>query len=334
MNWFPVGFLRTTSLFVLVAFTGLLVQGCVSTKVVRIREDVREPLSIRYLVYLSQADVRDGLEPVSGVISELYYHKDRELQLVLRSDRGSWKVTDLVPGRYTIRIVRRRLPDGSEEELTGKTERTFELLDDERVDVRVILEKTPVGLIVGLTVTVVAIVGLLVYLIAKEDIDLDFPVPVFSGWYGPFWVPEPYFRLSMQMVTGLEDDFYLPNGSREGYPTVTTVAPDIQDYEPRDGFAGVSPDTDIRFWFGDHMDTETLDQNSILLTTSTGRFLPFGLVYDDESGRCILDPLHDFPAGEQVFVTILGDGIRNQAGVSLPVNYRWSFTVQARSNLS
>jgi hypothetical protein len=309
----------------------LTVLGCVSTRVSRSR-DPRGEMAISFAVYLKARDARSGGRTVGGVLSELYIERDGRWELLRREERGEWTLSGLVPGRYRIRVVKWAKPDGEIEELDGDNEETFTLREGESARLRVVLEKTPTGLIIVLSITVVVLVAVLIYLLVHDDLDLELPAPDELPLppvppvprFMRFWLPPPDvvildFIPPPAPQTWAEEQYAPPTGRRETGP------PRVIDYYPLDGDSAVPRDSTIWLEFSAPLDPESLDHRNFVVQTARGAEILGGIYYDESRERAVFHPLRPLAPGEEITVTLYGQAIRSARGRRLSEAYRWTF---------
>lgn len=323
--WRPLA--RSIALITMCSFTVLTFASCVRMRVAHDLYSDPAP-SVAISLFHKPVDYRAGGPTVSGIVSELYLHKDSRWQLVQREAKGSYLIDNLIPGKYKVVTAYRLLDTGEREDLSGETEETFMLNSGERAQLTVILEKTPVVLIVMLSVTVVLLLAFLIILLADSDLDLpDLPTPSDLLDVTPFFPPLP--GPADMMWIGM--DFMIPpyggtwaddSWDRE----YQGAAARIFDHYPRNSAVGVAPDTDISFQVSSALAPDSLDHRYFIVTNERNELIKGGIYYLEDTRTCVYDPLRPLPPNSTITVTVLGENLKTENESAISDNYRWSFT--------
>ncbi len=325
------------SIIVIGVFSVACFNGCLKIKTRRLADQYGDPF-VSFKAYLKKKHYKTNGPVIDGVYSELYLIREGRKELLNRSQSGSWRLFDLIPGKYELHVDKRVLPDGTVEELNGNNTETFRLATGESAEIRVILEKTPVGLIVILSITVVVFVALLVYLITQEDLDVDLPdigeVPFFPRVPSVLIPPAPpvpgnvVIDLVIPPVRGeWYDDRYDERYRDESseYYKDEYEEPAVIDYYPVHDKTDVDTDASIKLKFNRSMDYQWIDHRNFVVRDHNDHIIPGGIYSEENDTIFVYNPLRPLPVDEKITVTVLGDHIRDKEGEILCCNYRWSF---------
>lgn len=174
---------KQVSYVVILCFTSLVCSGCVSIKVAHlpIMTDAETP-SIAMTMYMNKPDAEEMDQITNGLQSSLYFKNsvDKYVQ-VSTSQNGQWLLKNAPAGIYRLELADSFEHNGKILKLSGNRTRTFKLPADKRAEIRIILKKTPVGLMILLTIVIVGVV--IFAFMAKNDLSAiplppGFPVPV------------------------------------------------------------------------------------------------------------------------------------------------------------
>lgn len=332
---------------IILCFTVLVCNGCVSSKVrhLPITTDTETP-SIAMKMYLEKPDAEEMDHIINGVQSNLYFKSTTgEFVQVTSSQNGQWILKNAPVGTYRLELAESFEYEGEIVELSGSRTTTFQLPADKRVEIQVILKKTPVGLIVVLSVVVVGLI-ILTILVADDLPDLPMPPPL-----PPLIVPSP------SMVQPLPLDLFFP--PMPGFHNVgpflhpplfidygVYIAPQVGTYShahnydattateavhlhPHDGAVDVSVSTNIEIFFSFDIEERCLQDSSILAVVgSESGPIPGEIYYTPSERKMGFEPTQPFVLGEEVSVYLDGGGIPDSVGRCMPSDYRWSFFIE------
>jgi hypothetical protein len=299
-----------------------------------IRTGKQPTMSISFAAYLKGRDARASGPTLSGILSELSIRRGGRWELLKRSEDGTWTMTNLVYGKYRVRVLKWAKPDGQVMELVKDNSKTFILGPGESAKVTVILKKTPTGLIIVLAITVVVFVALLVYLAATRRFPFGVPppprllvppppVPVFLA----FWLP-PRGVTVVDSAPPPHGAAMSPDEVSAGRDGTIEGAPRVIDYGPLDRSENVSVNARIWLQFSDPIDGRSLDHRNFSVEHDSGQVIAGGIYYDEERMRAVYHPLRPLPRRANITVKVYGQGMRSTTGERLTYAYRWSFTTR------
>ena len=290
--------------------------GCLSTKV-NVRSDgTTEGAGVLVRVFADADAVKAQRTEASGTLIELFSLDKRGNETFLsRSLAGEWGVSQLLPGKYRLRVVA-VLDEGGNirETRSGDRETDFSVKEGQTAEVKIILKKTPTGLIVAVSVTVIVLVVALAILAGKSGARPPMPGRVLAHlpppplirpviiapelWIGPVDGSVPRERRTPPRVTSVFPDPGSVVAARRVLPTLTLSQPLDE--------AKIGPDT-------------------ILMLGSKSGMLPGTTTV--HSGLLRFGPSRDLLPGETVTVTVRADGVVNPDGIRLESDFSWSFQV-------
>lgn len=290
--------------------------GCLSTKV-NVRSDgTTDGAGVLVRVFADADAVKAGRPEASGTLVELFSLDKRGNETFLqRSLAGEWGVSGLPPGKYRLRVVAVLDAGGNiRETRSGDRETDFSLKTGQTAEVKIIQKKTPTGLIVAATVTVVVLVAALAVILGKNDIRPPSPGRVLAHLPPPpllrpvivapeFWIAPvdgsfPRQRSAPPRVTSVFPDPGSVVAVRRAMPTLTLSQPLDE--------GKIAPDTILMLGSKSGMVSGT--------TTTHSGLLRFG-------------PSRDLLPGETVTVTVRADGVVNPDGIRLESDFSWSYQV-------
>jgi len=293
------------------------VAGCLSTNV-NVRSDgTADGAGVLVRVYKDADAVQAQHAEASGSLVELFSVDRRGAEtFVHRSLAGEWGVSQLPPGKYRLRVVA-VLDEGGHirETRSGDRETDFTLKDGQTAEVKIVLKKTPTGLIVVAAVTVVILVVALAILGAKSDIKpppppigllshLPPPPPInhvvvaSELWVGPATDPARREPSSPPRVTSVFPEPASVDVARRVMPTLTLSQPLDE--------AKIRPDTILM-----------LGSKSGMVAGATNVHL----------GLLRFVPSRELLPGETATVTVRASGVVNPDGRRLESDFSWSFQV-------
>lgn len=321
----PPAFRRLAALFSACCLLLSIATGCVNTKVVR-QASPDDETSVGLSVFLEPQHRRQGGPRVEGVVTELYYLDGGRRQLVRRERSGEWRQGGLVAGSYETEVRCRATADGEWEDLAGDTLERFTLRSGEQAEIAIVLEKTPVGVIVvaGLAAAVLAV--LLVDTLDDADIGpgglLVPPVPDELALLAP---PPELAWLGVDLALTASQEYTVPPSAEGPARPASGEGLVVVDHYPRHLSTGVSPEADVRFRLSAEILADSLDPGDLVLVDHAGCQVVSG-VYSLDGRTCILDPLQLLEPGRTYTVTLRGAGLRTPDGRALAEDYWWYFT--------
>lgn len=290
--------------------------GCLSTNV-RVRTDgTSDGAGVLVRVFADPDAEKARRTEAPGTLVELYSLDRRGNESFLqRSLAGEWGVSQLPPGKYRLRVVA-VLDDGGHirETRSGDRETDFEVKAGQTAEVKIILKKTPTGLIVAASVTVVILVVALAVIMGNNDIRPPRPIAVLSHlppppllhhvivapelWIGPVAGPVHRERSSPPRVTSVFPEPGSVVTARRVMPTLTLSQP---------------------------LDEAKIGPETILMLGSKSGMVPG--TASVHRGLLRFGPVRDLAPGEAVTVTVRAHGVVNPAGTRLEEDFSWSFQI-------
>lgn len=302
------------------------VTGCVSTKVVH-EATMGGDSSVSLSVYLEEKDRRRGRPTVDGVVTELYYLDDGQRQLLRREVSGDWRMTGLIPGKYEAEVRYRASGDGDWEELSGDTRQAFTLHTGENANIGIVLEKTPVAVIVVASLAAVILAVLLIDAIDDADIGLDEllipPLPEAVALHAP---PPEMVWIAGEILCAPSDNYLVPGAAGTENRPARPAELVVVDHHPRHLSTGIDPGADLRFKLNRAIDPDSLDPGDLLLVDKSGCQVVGGVYSLDDGQTCVFDPLRPLEAGQTYTATMRGEGLMTLDGSKLSEDYWWYFT--------
>jgi len=289
--------------------------GCLSTNVNVRSNGAADGAGVLVRVYAdTDAEKARRTEP-SGTLIELFsLDKQGNESFLQRSMAGEWGVSQIPPGKYRLRVVAVLDADGNiRETRSGDRETDIDVKAGQTAEVKIILKKTPTGLIVAATVTVVILAVALAIIMGKNDIKPPRPFAVLPHlpppllhhvivapeiWVGPVAGPGRRERSSPPLVTSVFPEPGSVVAARRVMPTLTLSQPLDE--------AKIGPETILMLGSKSGMVTGTVGVHRGLLR--------FG-------------PSRDLIPGEAVTVTVRAHGVVNPDGTRLEEDFSWSFQV-------
>jgi len=290
--------------------------GCLSTKV-NVRSDgSTEGAGVLVRVFADADAAKARRTEASGTLIELFSLDKRGNESFLqRSLAGEWGVSQLPPGRYRLRVVAVLDAGGHiRETRSGNRETDFAVQAGQTAEVKIILKKTPTGLIVAVSVTVIILVVALAIILGKNDITPPRPIAVLAHlppppllqhiivapelWIGPVAGSVPRESSSPPRVTSV-----LPEPG--SVIAVRRITPTLTISQPLDA-AMIRPDT------------------ILMLGSKSGMVRGITTVH---RGLLRFGPSRDLIPGEAVTVTVRAADVVNPGGMRLEGDFSWSFRV-------
>ena len=291
--------------------------GCLSTNV-NVRSDgTTGGAGVLVRVFADPDAAKSGSTEASGTLVELFgFDKKGKEVFLQRSLAGEWGVDQLPPGRYRLRVVAILDAGGHiRETRSGDRETDFSVKDGQTAEVKIILKKTPTGLIVVAAVTVIVIVVALAIIMGKSG---GGHVPSPSGVLSHL-PPPPLIRPII-----VAPEIWI--GSVEGsYRRESISPPRVTSVLPEPGTIVTARRVTPTLTMSQPLDESRLRPDTILMLGSKSGLVPGTTAM----GRGMLryETFRDLVPGEDVTVTVRKDGIVNPDGRRLEEDFSWSFRV-------
>lgn len=293
--------------------------GCLSTNV-KVRTDGTDGTDsgagVLVRVFADSDAAKAGRTEASGTLTELFSLDKRGKEIFLqRSLAGEWGISQLPPGKYRLRVVAVLDAGGNiHETRSGDRETDFTVKPGQTAEVKVILKKTPTGLIVVAVVTVVVLVVAIAVIAGKSGSAPPLPGQVFSHL-----PPPPLIRpllVAPELWIGPADS---------AYPRQRSAPPRVTSVHPEPGSVGVPRQVLPTLTLSQPLDEAKLGPDSILMLGSTSGLIPG--TASVHRGLLRFAPSRDLAPGETVTVTVRAHGVVNPEGIRLESDFSWSFQV-------
>jgi hypothetical protein len=289
--------------------------GCLSTNVNVRTDGTDEGAGVLVRVYADTDAAKAKHTEASGTLVELFGFDKRGNEIFLqRSLAGEWGVSQLPPGKYRVRVVAVLDAGGHIREVrSGDRATDFSVKAGQTAEVKIVMKKTPTGLIVVAIVTV-AILVVAIAIIAGKSGNLPPPGRVLAHlpppplirpiivapelWIGPVESSLPRQNSAPPRVTSAHPEPGSVVAVRRVMPTLTLSQPLLE--------AKIGPDTILM-----------LGSKSGLVPGTTTVHL----------GLLRFEPSRDLVPGEVVTVTVRAQGVVNPDGIRLESDFSWSFQV-------
>ncbi len=132
----------------------MFLAGCLATSV-QVRTGGGDTAGILVKVFADADAAKEGRANATGTLVEIYRLDGDQETFLQRSLAGEWGLDGLLPGKYRLRVVAVLDAGGNIREVrSGDRETDVKLKPGQTAEVKVILKKTPTGLIVAAAVTV------------------------------------------------------------------------------------------------------------------------------------------------------------------------------------
>jgi len=290
--------------------------GCLSTKVNARSGGTTAGAGVLVRVFADADAAKAGRTEASGTLVELFSFDKRGNEIFLqRSLAGEWGVSELPPGKYRLRVAAVLDAGGNiRETRSGDRETDIEVKEGQTAEVKIILKKTPTGLIVAATVTVVVLVAALAVILGNNNIRPPSPGRVLAHL-----PPPPLLRhiiIAPELWIGPVDGAF-PR-ERSALPRVTSVHP-----EPDSVIASRSVMPALTL--SQPLDVEKIKPDTILMLGAKSGLVPG--TTSVHRGLLRFAPLRDLVPGEVVTVTVRAQGVVNPEGRRLESDFSWSFEV-------
>ena len=324
----------TLCIFIIVSCT-----GCVSIQYEThtIDPSIEMP-SISMSMHLKDAasDTK-GSDLFHGVSSRLSFRNtDGEFVPLTTSSQGTWVLKNAMAGEYQFEITDTSIMvNGKRQALQGNLSELFSLQSDQRATIKVILKKTPVGLILVIVVLIVFVI--IWYLVANQDHLPKVPgllVPPIPGITAPLLpkaAPLALMLLHLPPSPHGPVPLFIDGGVYMGasYPVASEPsAPEAIRFSPPMESTNVPVDSAIHASFSTPVNEASLqDHRSVSVQGSLSGPLHGTISYNPATLRMKFVADKKFTPGETITVTLMGAFIKDASGRSMALNYEWRFTV-------
>lgn len=311
---------RRISLLLVFALVVLPISGCLSTRVTTSRGDDPETASVSIAVFADPDAEKDRRSVPPPTLVELSRLGPSGEAFLTKSLARSWGAKGLPPGRYRVRVAGVLDPAGRiGEPRSGDRTTDFSVDAGERADVRIVLKKTPVGLVVIAAITVVILVVAVAILLREQDVHL--PAPPSPGEILRHLPPPRVDAILLwsDIAIAVEDararDAFR---EREGgvAPRVTSVFPDSSS-------RGIPPGVVPSLTFSQPLDG--IPEDAVEVVGSRSGVCPGRVSL--RRGLLRFEPDRPFLPGETVTVTVRADRVVGRGRAEMAADFEWSFRV-------
>ncbi len=334
----------TLFIFLVVSSTGCVsIQHTTST----IDTSIEKP-SISLSMYLKEteqdAEQSDLFHGVSSKLS--FQNTDGKFIPVTASERGNWLLKNAMVGKYKFEIEDNTIMiDGKVNDLQGSRSKTFSLKPDQRAQIKVVLKKTPVGLIIVIVVLIIFVIIWYIILESNSPKLPIIPLPPVPGLTVPLLpkaVPLPLplllpaFFLHGPVPIFIDGGFYIgpsyhaPDHYND-HGEITRgqqLAPEAIRFFPTMDSADATVSSVIYVSFSKPIyETSYKDLTVINVMGSRSGPIHGAITYVPKDNRLEFLADHLFVPGETITVNLIGQLIKDEAGQSMPFDYEWSFTI-------
>jgi hypothetical protein len=290
--------------------------GCLSTNV-NVRTDGEDAgAGILVRVFADPDAAKANRTEASGTLVELFSFDKRGNEIFIqRSLAGEWGVSQLPAGKYRLRVVAVLDAGGNiRETRSGDRETDFSVKSGQTAEVKVILKKTPTGLIIVAVVTVV-IIAVAIAVIAGKSGNLP-PLP---GQVLAHLPPPPLIRPII-----LAPELWIGPGYG-AFPRGPSAPPRVTSVHPEPGSAVASRRVMPTLTLSQPLDETKIGPDTILMLGSKSGLVPGATTV--HRGLLRFAPSRDLVPGEAVTVTVRAHGVVNPDGIRLESDFSWSFQV-------
>ena len=287
--------------------------GCLSTNVKVRTDEADDGAGILVRVFADPDAAKANRTEASGTLVEVFSLDKRGTEtFIQRSLAGEWGISRLPPGKYRVNVVAVLDAGGNiRETRSGDRETDFSVKSGQTAEVKVILKKTPTGLIVVAVVTVVIIAVAIAVIAGKSG-----NMPPLPGQVLAHLLPPPLIRpiiFAPELWIGPVDGSF-PR-ERSAPPRVTSVHP-----EPASAVASrrVMPTLTL----SQPVDEAKISPDTILMLGSKSGLVPGAATV--HRGLLRFAPAHDLVPGEAVTVTVRAHGVVNPDGIRLESDFAQS----------
>jgi hypothetical protein len=290
--------------------------GCLSTNV-KVRTDGEDDgAGILVRVFADPDAAKANRTEASGTLVELFSFDKRGKEIFLqRSLAGEWGVSQLPPGKYRLRVVAVLDAGGNiRETRSGDRETDFSVKSGQTAEVKVILKKTPTGLIIVAVVTVVVIAVAIAVIAGKSG-----NLPPLPGQVLAHLPPPPLIRPII-----LAPELWIGPGYGS-FPRERSAPPRVTSVHPEPGSAVASRRVMPTLTLSQPVDEAKIGPDTILMLGSKSGLIPGATTV--HRGLLRFAPARDLFPGEAVTVTVRARGVVNPDGIRLESDFSWSFQV-------
>jgi hypothetical protein len=300
---------------------GALLAGCLATSV-QVRSGNGDTAGVLVTVFADADAAKAGRANANGTLIEIFRLEGGKEVFLQRSLAGEWGLDGLPPGKYRVRVVA-VLDDGGNirEVRSGDQETDLKLKPGQTAEVKVILKKTPTGLIVAATITVIVVVVALAILMHERDIPIPPPPPV-DLLLPPAPLLHPVVMASELVI------WPVPVGPPPGpgdAPRYEFPPPRVTSVFPTPGSVTASRRVTPTATISQPLDLRHLRPDNILAIGSLSGMITG--VTREVDGLLRFEPDRDLVPGEMVTITIRAGGVVNEAGRRMTEDFSWSFRV-------
>jgi len=290
--------------------------GCLSTNVNVRTDGTDEGAGVLVRVYADPDAAKAQRTEASGTLVELFSFDKRGNEIFLqRSLAGEWGISQLPPGKYRLRVVAVLDAGGNiRETRSGDRETDFSVKGGQTAEVKIILKKTPTGLIIVAVVTVVIIAVAIAVIAGKSG-----NTPPLPGQVLAHLPPPPLIRPII----------YAPDlwiGPVDGsFPRERSAPPRVTSVHPEPGSVVASRRVMPTLTLSQPVDEAKIGPDTILMLGSKSGLVPGTTTV--HRGLLRFAPSRDLFPGEAVTVTVRARGVVNPDGIRLESDFSWSFQV-------
>ncbi len=295
----------------------IFMAGCLATSV-QVRTGGGDTAGILVKVFADADAAKEGRANATGTLVEIFRLDGGQETFLQRSLAGEWGLDGLLPGRYRLRVVAVLDAGGNIREVrSGDRETDVKLKPGQTAEVKVILKKTPTGLIVAAAVTVVVVMVALAILMHERDIPIPPPPP-----------PElllPPAPLLHPVVMAHELVVWPVSPPPGEPPAREAPAPRVTSVFPTPGSAVEARRVTPTATLSQPLDERHLRPDTILMMGSASGMVSGTTRLQD--GLLRFETSRDLVPGDTVTVTIRAGGVVNEAGRRMTEDFSWSFQV-------
>lgn len=297
-------------------FLVFMLSSCLATRISLQDGETGETSGILVRVFQNSDAAKAGIANAPGTLTELYQLDGRNETFLQRSLATEWGIDDLEPGKYRLRIPAVIDNEGNiRETRSGDRTTDFEVKRGHTTVVKVILKKTPTGLIIAATVTVVFIVVAIALLMGEHDIKPPLPpIPDLR----PLLIPLP-------RPVVVAHELYIVSALAHAGPRRQIPPPRVTSVLPGPGTVVSSGIIMPTLTFSQPIDELRVRPDTIKMLGSKSGIVGGTNVY--ENGLLRFIPENSLVPGEAVTVTVYAGGIVNPNGRRLTEDFSWVFTV-------
>jgi hypothetical protein len=291
--------------------------GCLSTRVQVSPGGAAGRAGVLVRVYADADAAEAGRTQGAGTLVELFALDPQGKEVFIqRSLAGEWGVDELAPGKYRLRVVAVLDAAGNiHEPQAGDRKTDFTVNAGQTAEVKVILKKTPTGLIVIAAITVVVLVVALALIAEKNPPK----APKFRPPPLPHGVPPPVPL--RPIVVAPEIWVGPPLGAHP--PERTAYPPRVTSVVPEPGSVVDERHVTPTLTLSQPVDESRVGPDAIVMLGSKSGLITGTTVA--ANGLLRFKPSRELAAGETVTVTVRSSGVVNMNGQGLESDFSWSF---------